>query len=144
MPNPRTEPSAKPTTEAIDGVNRVSGRYQGRDDEAVLAFGGALWRVPLERVHAEVGERLTIVLRPDCIRLDALGPSTLLSATVIAHAVHGEHVDIQLDVPALGTHLFARDTGLDALTRWPVGAATGLSFDVKGLSATAAESPSSP
>ncbi|WP_341964220.1 TOBE domain-containing protein [Pseudomonas sp. RC10] len=143
MASPHNTPFATSTHPAADGINRLSGRYQSRDDGAVLAFGGALLRVPFERVQAEVGERLMISLRPESIRLDALGPDTLLSATVIAHAVYGDHVDIQLDVPALGSNLFVRHSGHDALSRWPVGAAAGLSFDVQGLTALAAELPSS-
>ncbi|MFJ5297748.1 TOBE domain-containing protein [Pseudomonas sp. NPDC088368] len=142
MASPHNAPLETLTTNALDGVNRLFGRYQSRDDGAVLAFGGALLRVPFERVRADVGERLTISLRPECIRLDALGPDTLLSATVIAHVVHGDHVEIQVDVPALGSNLFVRQPGIDALTRWPIGAAAGLSFDVQGLSAVAAEPPS--
>jgi putative spermidine/putrescine transport system ATP-binding protein len=143
MASPRTEPFETLTTNAPNGLNRLTGRYQSRDDGAVLAFGGALLRVPLDRVHAEVGERLVISLPTDSIRLDTLGPGTLLSATVIAHVLHDDHVEIQLDVPALGSNVWARHAGNDALTRWPVGAAAGLSFDVQGLSAVAAEAPSS-
>jgi len=79
-------------------------------------------------------------VRPENIRLGALGPHSLLSATVVTHVFQGDHVDIHLDVPALGQRrLFVRQSGLDALTRWPVGAAAGLTFDDEGTCAFAAD-----
>jgi putative spermidine/putrescine transport system ATP-binding protein len=83
-----------------------------------------------------------IYVRPENIHLGALGPTTLLSATVVTHVFQGDHIDVHLDVPALGhTRLFARQSGLDTLNRWPVGAAAGLSFDDDGVCAFAAEAP---
>jgi putative spermidine/putrescine transport system ATP-binding protein len=70
-------------------------------------------RLPAERVHATIGERLDVFVRPENIQLAALGPQSLLSATVIAHVFQGDHVDVHLDVPALGSAtLFARQSGL--------------------------------
>jgi putative spermidine/putrescine transport system ATP-binding protein len=123
----------------VGDVNILPGRYLSRDELATLALGDSALRVPAERVHADVGERLDIYVRPENIRLGALGPGTLLSATVITHVFQGDHVDIHLDVPALGhNRLFVRQSGLEALTRWPVGAAAGLSFDADGVCAFAA------
>jgi putative spermidine/putrescine transport system ATP-binding protein len=120
----------------VGDVNILPGRYLSRDELATLALGDSALRVPAARVHADVGERLDIYVRPENIRLGALGPDTLLSATVITHVFQGDHVDIHLDVPALGhNRLFVRQSGLDALTRWPVGAAAGLSFDADGVCA---------
>ncbi|MGI4837861.1 MAG: ABC transporter ATP-binding protein [Janthinobacterium lividum] len=123
----------------VGDVNILPGRYLSRDELATLALGDSSLRVAAERVHADIGERLDIYVRPENIRLGALGADTLLSATVITHVFQGDHVDIHLDVPALGhNRLFVRQSGLDALTRWPVGAAAGLSFDAEGVCAFAA------
>jgi putative spermidine/putrescine transport system ATP-binding protein len=124
----------------VGDANTFPGRYLSRDEHAILALGDTTMRLPAARVQADVGARLTIYARPENIRLGPLGPDTLLSATVIAHVFQGDHVDIHLDVPALGPNrLFARQSGLDALTRWPVGAAAGLSFDEEGVCAFAAD-----
>lgn len=127
----------------VGDVNILAGRYLSRDELATLAMGDSVLRLPAERVHADVGARVDIYVRPENIRLGALGPDTLLSATVVTHVFQGDHVDIHVDVPALGqTRLFVRQSGLDALTRWPVGAAAGLSFDEEGVCAFAADVPS--
>jgi putative spermidine/putrescine transport system ATP-binding protein len=124
----------------VGDVNIIPGRYLSRDDLATLAVGDGAVRLPAERVHADVGARLDIYVRPENIRMAPLGPDTLLSATVVTHVFQGDHVDIHLDVPALGqTRLFVRQSGLDALTRWPTGAAVGLSFDAQGICAFAAD-----
>jgi putative spermidine/putrescine transport system ATP-binding protein len=127
----------------VGDVNILPGRYLSRDELATLAMGDSVLRLPADRVHADIGARVEIYVRPENIRLGALGPDTLLSATVVTHVFQGDHVDIHLDVPALGqTRLFVRQSGLDALTRWPVGAAAGLSFDEEGVCAFAADVPS--
>ncbi|OCR25872.1 ABC transporter ATPase [Pseudomonas syringae] len=124
----------------VGDVNILPGRYLSRDDLATLELGDSTLRLPAERVHAQVGERLDIYVRPENIRLGVLGPKSLLSATVVTHVFQGDHVDIHLDVPALGQRrLFVRQSGLDALTRWPVGAAAGLTFDDEGTCAFAAD-----
>ncbi|MBD1550313.1 ABC transporter ATP-binding protein [Pseudomonas typographi] len=129
----------------VGDVNILPGRYLSRDDLATLALGDSVLRVPAERVQAEVGARVDIYLRPENIRLGPLGPDTLLSATVVTHVFQGDHVDIHLDVPALGQNrLFVRQSGLGALTRWPVGTAAGLSFDAQGLCAFAAGASPTP
>lgn len=124
----------------VGDVNILPGRYLSRDDQATLELGASALRLPAERVHAEVGARLDVYVRPENIRLGPLGPQSLLSATVVTHVFQGDHVDIHLDVPALGqTRLFVRQSGLDSLTRWPVGAAAGLTFDDEGVCAFAAD-----
>jgi len=126
----------------VGDVNILPGRYLSRDELATLTMGDSILRLPAERVHADVGARVEIYVRPENICLGALGPDTLLSATVVTHVFQGDHVDIHLDVPALGqTRLFVRQSGLDALTRWPVGAAAGLHFDEEGVCAFAADVP---
>lgn len=126
----------------VGDVNILPGRYLSRDELATLTLGDSVLRLPTDRVHADVGARIGIYVRPENIRLGALGPTMLLSATVVTHVFQGDHVDIHLDVPALGNNrLFVRQSGLDALTRWPVGAAAGLSFDDDGVCAFAAEAP---
>jgi len=113
-----------------------------RDESACLALGDSTLRLAAERVQADVGARVDLYVRPENIRMGALGPDTLLSATVVTHVFQGDHVDIHLDVPALGqTRLFVRQSGLQALTRWPVGAVAGLSFDAEGVCAFAAQVP---
>jgi len=68
--------------------------------------------------------------------LGPLSSHSFLSATVITHVFQGDHVDVHLDVPALGSaSLFARQSGLDSLTRWPVGSVLGITFDDEGVCA---------
>lgn len=123
----------------VGDVNILPGRYAGRDSAAMLDLGGNVLRLPAERVHASIGERLDVFVRPENIQLAALGPHSLLSATVIAHVFQGDHVDVHLDVPALGSAtLFARQSGLHSLTRWPVGSLVGVNVDDEGVCAFSA------
>ncbi|SEG85614.1 ABC transporter ATP-binding protein [Marinobacterium lutimaris] len=126
----------------VGDVNILPGRYSSRSDQATLELSSSQFRLPSERVKADVGDRLDIYVRPENIQLDTLGPQSLLSATVVTHVFQGDHVDIYLDVPALGdTRLFVRQSGLNALSRWPVGSVAGLSFDDEGVCAFAAAQP---
>jgi len=128
----------------VGDVNILRGRYVSRDELATVALGNSSLRLPAERVHGDIGASLDVYVRPENIHLGALGPRSLLTATVVAHVFQGDHVDIHLDVPALGqTRLFVRQSGLDALTRWPVGAVAGLTFDDEGVCAFATDLPPS-
>lgn len=69
----------------VGDVNIVPGRYAGRDGAAVLELGGNVLRLPADRVHADIGERLDVYMRPENIQLAPLGPRSLFSATVITH-----------------------------------------------------------
>ena len=125
----------------VGDVNILPGRYMSHQNQATVEISGNSLRLPKERVQAKVGDRLDIYVRPENVQLEELGPHSLLSATVVAHAFQGDHVDIHLDIPALGdARLFVRQSGLDALSRWPVGAVAGLTFDKEGVCAfTAAD-----
>lgn len=121
----------------VGDANLLPGRYLSRDELASIEVGDATLRLPAERVHAAVGERLDIYVRPENLRLVPLGEA-LLAGTVVNHVFQGDHVDIHLDVPALGqARLFVRQSGLAALTDWPVGAVAGLAFDAEGSCAFA-------
>ncbi|KAA8673811.1 ABC transporter ATP-binding protein [Pantoea dispersa] len=120
----------------VGDVNILPGRYAGRDTSALLELGGNTLRLPAKRVQASVGDRLDVYVRPENVQLAPLGPQALLSATVLTHVFQGDHVDVHLDIPALGSaSLFARQSGLEALTRWPVGSVVGLTFDDEGVCA---------
>lgn len=122
----------------VGDANVLPGRYLSRDEAASIELGDAIVRLPSSRVHADVGARLDVYARPENIRLVPLGSSAVLNGTVVNHVFQGDHVDVHLDVPALGqTRVFARQSGLDALTRWPIGAVAGLAFDDEGICAFA-------
>lgn len=124
----------------VGDANILPGRYLSRDDSACVELGDATLRLPATHVHGPVGSRLDVYARPENIRLVPLGAEALLSGTVVNHVFQGDHVDIHLDVPSLGnTRLFVRQSGLESLTRWPVGAVSGLAFDSEGVCAFAAE-----
>ena len=124
----------------VGDVNILPGRYAGRDTSALLELGGNTLRLPAKRVQASIGDRLDVYVRPENVQLAPLGPQALLSATVLTHVFQGDHVDVHLDIPALGSaSLFARQSGLDALTRWPVGSVVGLTFDDEGVCAFASD-----
>ncbi|KJV30144.1 MULTISPECIES: ABC transporter ATP-binding protein [unclassified Pantoea] len=123
----------------VGDVNILPGHYAGRDSTAVIELGGNKLRLPAERVNAHVGERLDVYMRPENLQLAPLSPHSLFSATVITHVFQGDHVDVHLDAPALGSAaLFARQSGLDSLTRWPVGSVVGVSVDDEGVCAFSA------
>lgn len=125
----------------VGDVNVLPGRYLSRDERALLELGNSPLRLAPARVHGEVGARVDVYVRPENIQLGPLGPQSLFSATVVAHVFQGDHLDIHLDVPALGQkRLFVRQSGLDALTRWPTGAVAGLTFDCEAVCAFAADS----
>ncbi|MBF7142934.1 MULTISPECIES: ABC transporter ATP-binding protein [Pseudomonas] len=122
----------------VGDANILPGRYLSRDELACIELGGATLHLPAGRVHALVGDRLEVYVRPENVRLVPLGNTALLTGTVINHVFQGDHVDIHLDVAALGqARLFVRQSGLEALTRWPVGAVAGLAFDEEGTCAFA-------
>lgn len=124
----------------VGDVNILPGRYAGRDTSALLELGGNTLRLPAKRVQASVGDRLDVYVRPENVQLAPLGPQALLSATVLTHVFQGDHVDVHLDIPALGSaSLFARQSGLEALTRWPIGSVVGLTFDDEGVCAFASD-----
>ncbi|RAU44624.1 MULTISPECIES: ABC transporter ATP-binding protein [unclassified Pseudomonas] len=124
----------------VGDVNVLPSRYLSRDERAKVSLGDSVLRLPAEQVQADVGARLDLYLRPEHIHLEPLGADTRLSATVVAHVFQGDHVDIQLDAPALGPdRLLARQPGSDAQTRWPVGAVAGLSIDSDGACAFAVD-----
>ncbi|WP_313374372.1 ABC transporter ATP-binding protein [Pantoea sp. CTOTU50773] len=123
----------------VGDVNILPGHYAGRDSTAVIELGGNKLRLPSERVNAHVGERLDVYMRPENLQLAPLSPHSLFSATVITHVFQGDHVDVHLDAPALGSAaLFARQSGLESLTRWPVGSVVGVSVDDEGVCAFSA------
>lgn len=123
----------------VGDVNILPGHYAGRDSTAVVELGGNILRLPAERVNAYVGERLDVYMRPENLQLAPLSPHSLFSATVITHVFQGDHVDVHLDAPALGSAaLFARQSGLDSLTRWPVGSVVGVNVDDEGVCAFSA------
>ncbi|WP_058961371.1 ABC transporter ATP-binding protein [Type-E symbiont of Plautia stali] len=123
----------------VGDVNILPGHYAGRDSTAVIELGGNKLRLPAERVNAHVGERLDVYMRPENLQLAPLSPHSLFSATVITHVFQGDHVDVHLDAPALGSAaLFARQSGLESLTRWPVGSVVGVSVDDEGVCAFSA------
>ena len=123
----------------VGDVNILPGHYAGRDSTAVIELGGNKLRLPAERVNAHVGERLDVYMRPENLQLAPISPHSLFSATVITHVFQGDHVDVHLDAPALGSAaLFARQSGLDSLTRWPVGSVVGVSVDDEGICAFSA------
>ncbi len=123
----------------VGDVNILPGLYAGRDSTAVIELGGNKLRLPAERINAHVGERLDVYMRPENLQLAPLSPHSLFSATVITHVFQGDHVDVHLDAPALGSAaLFARQSGLESLTRWPVGSVVGVSVDDEGVCAFSA------
>ena len=126
----------------VGDVNILPGHYAGRASTAVIELGGNKLRLPAERVNAHVGERLDVYMRPENLQLAPLSPHSLFSATVITHVFQGDHVDVHLDAPALGSAaLFARQSGLDSLTRWPVGSVVGVSVDDEGVCAFSPATP---
>ena len=123
----------------VGDVNILPGLYAGRDSTAVIELGGNKLRLPAERINAHVGERLDVYMRPENLQLAPLSPHSLFIATVITHVFKGDHVDVHLDAPALGSAaLFARQSGLESLTRWPVGSVVGVSVDDEGVCAFSA------
>ncbi|AHF77251.1 Putrescine/spermidine ABC transporter ATPase protein [Sodalis praecaptivus] len=123
----------------VGDVNILPAMYARQDNTAVLELGGNALRLPAARVKGTVGERVAVYVRPENIQLTALGPQAFLSATVVHHVFQGDHVDVHLDVPALGSAtLFARQSGLDALRCWPVGSVVGITFTDEGVCAFSA------
>lgn len=126
----------------VGDVNILPGRYAGRENTAALELGGNMLRIPADRVQGSIGDRLDVYVRPENIRLSPLSPDSLLSATVITHVFQGDHVDVHLDIPALGSAtVFTRQSGLDSLTRWPVGSVVGVTFDDEGVCAFTSSKP---
>lgn len=123
----------------VGDVNILPAIYARLDNTAVLELGGNALRLPAARVKGTVGERVAVYVRPENIQLTALGPQAFLSATVVHHVFQGDHVDVHLDVPALGSAtLFARQSGLNALRCWPVGSVVGITFTDEGVCAFSA------
>ncbi len=120
----------------VGDVNILPGRYLRCDSTAMLALADNVLHIPLAQVHASVGEQIDIYVRPENILLVDAQAASLLHATVITHVFQGDHVDIHLQVLVPEKkRLFARQSGLEALVRWPVGCVVGLTFDDDGVCA---------
>ena len=127
----------------VGDANVLPGRYLSRDDAANIELGDATLRLPVDRIHASVGARLAVYARPENIHLVPLDGDTLLTGTVVNHVFQGDHVDVHLDVPSLDqARLFVRRSGVESLTRWPVGTVAGLAFEDDGICAFAADATS--
>jgi len=115
----------------VGEVNRLLGRYIGHDDiNGAITLDGGHLKLPLAAIHAAVGDTVDLYVRPENIRLVPLHQEGALTGTVIGHVFQGDHVDLFVDVPAIGLTqpLTVRMPGLASLDNWPTGSGVGLNL----------------
>ncbi|HEY8336305.1 MAG TPA: ABC transporter ATP-binding protein [Tardiphaga sp.] len=113
----------------VGDANVLRGRLESRDETiAVVAIGAARVTVsaaPLGDVAP--GAAVDLFVRPEQLRVLAASEPCATGSTVAGHVYQGGHVDIHLDcADAAPARLLVRSSGLDAMTRWPVGTAVGI------------------
>jgi putative spermidine/putrescine transport system ATP-binding protein/spermidine/putrescine transport system ATP-binding protein len=117
--------------EFIGDVNRIDGSVVGMEGGALMVELAGGVRISLSAspgVAFPAGEPVWIFARPDTLRLTDAGTAGAMSGTVQTLVYQGTHVDIYVEVAAIGTiHLRTADYGV--MQRWPVGTTVAVALD---------------
>ncbi len=122
----------------VGDVNVLRARLGSIDrTTATISLGGQSIPVASEPLAGcKPGDRADLFVRPEQLHLSETGELVAAQGTVTTHIYQGGHVDLYLLSPvAAGGRLLVRSSEPDAITRWPVGAAVGVT--VSGADALA-------
>jgi putative spermidine/putrescine transport system ATP-binding protein len=105
--------------------------------EAVIAWGGVHIKAPSEHLTgARPAAPVDLFVRPERLRIGAIGEAGTMTGQIVAQTYHGGHVDLQIACRACGNNLLlARSTGDQAMIEFPPGREVGISIDAEGCAA---------
>jgi putative spermidine/putrescine transport system ATP-binding protein/spermidine/putrescine transport system ATP-binding protein len=113
----------------VGDVNVLRARLGAIDrTTATVILGGQSIRAPSDPLAGcKPGAAADLFVRPEQLRLSETGEAVAVQGTVTAHIYQGGHVDLYVRSPvAAGGRLLVRSSEPDAITRWPVGTAVGV------------------
>jgi putative spermidine/putrescine transport system ATP-binding protein/spermidine/putrescine transport system ATP-binding protein len=122
----------------VGDVNVLRARLGAIDrTTATVILGGQNIPVPSDPLAGcKPGAPTDLFVRPEQLRLSETGEAVAVQGTVTAHIYQGGHVDLYVRSPVVaGGRLLVRSSEPDAITRWPVGTAVGVT--VSGADALA-------
>jgi putative spermidine/putrescine transport system ATP-binding protein len=98
---------------------------------ASLGIGATQIVVPAETLcGCRAGATVELFIRPEQLRIVGPGEAAACEGIVSAHAYQGDHVDLHIDTGAAASgRVLIRQTGADAIARWPVGMRVAVSCD---------------
>jgi putative spermidine/putrescine transport system ATP-binding protein len=98
---------------------------------ASLGIGATQIVVPAETLRGcRAGATVELFIRPEQLRIVGPGEAAACEGIVSAHAYQGDHVDLHIDTGAAASgRVLIRQTGADAIARWPVGMRVAVSCD---------------
>src|SRR5262252_4546071 len=131
-------PSDRFVASFVGDVNVLRARLGSIDrTTAAISLGGQSIPVPTGPLAGcRPGDPADLFVRPEQLRLSVTGEGVAAHGTVTTHIYQGGHVDLYVLAPvAAGGRLLVRSSEPDAITRWPVGAAVGVT--VSGADALA-------
>jgi putative spermidine/putrescine transport system ATP-binding protein len=111
--------------------NRLRGKLVSFEaTDAVIELGGALVTVSGERLSGLAKSApVDLFVRPEQFSIVAAAEPCSMTGNVVAQVYQGGHVDLQIECPGLGLdRLLVRSAGDQAVARWPMGAAVGISI----------------
>ena len=105
--------------------------------EAVIALGGVHINAPSEHLTgARPAAPVDLFVRPERLRIGAVGEAGAMTGQIVAQTYHGGHVDLQIACRACGDNLLlVRSTGDQAMINFLPGTEVGISIDAEGCAA---------
>jgi ABC-type Fe3+/spermidine/putrescine transport system ATPase subunit len=122
----------------VGDTNMLRGQLVGiAAPDALIALGSVQIKVPSAPLSdATASAPVDLYVRPEHLRIGAVGEPGTLTAVVMSQVYHGGHVDLRLECSACGPGpLLVRSAGDQAIGRWPAGTQVGLSIDADGCAA---------
>jgi putative spermidine/putrescine transport system ATP-binding protein/spermidine/putrescine transport system ATP-binding protein len=128
------QPSDRFVASFVGDANVLRGRLDAIEgDQARIGIGSARVGVPAASLGGlATGAAVDLFVRPEQLTLTDAGAGDI-SGTVAAQVYQGGHVDLYIRCVEAEKHVLARSGDPQALTRWPAGAAVGLSFSGGGV-----------
>lgn len=122
--------------------NRLRGTLLGLEArDAVIEIGTARVKVPGDRLSGLAKSApVDLFVRPEQFAIVAADEPCDMIGNVAAQVYQGGHVDLQIECPGSSLErLLVRSVGDQAIARWPMGAAVGISIKVGGCAAFPAQ-----
>lgn len=122
--------------------NRLRGRLVSIEaTDALIELGNAQVKVSGERLSGLAKSApVDLFVRPEQFSIVAADQPGAMTGNVVAQVYQGGHVDLQIECPGSGRdRLLVRSAGDQAVLRWPMGSAVGVSIQASGCAAFPAE-----
>src|SRR5215467_5379312 len=125
------QPSDRFVASFVGDVNVLRARLDAvHDKTATMRLGEASITVARGSLAgSQPGNFADLFVRPEQLRCAGPGDAIAVEGTVATHVYQGGHVDLYVHAAAAcGGRLLVRSSEPDAITRWPVGAAVGVTI----------------